>query len=440
MGNYNHRNFVSFGGGTIKKKKNRGKIKDSIVMIIGGVVIFVITFILYGFVDNPENDPKGKIKTDNKDILAQVELLEEMREIKEEKFKNLKDDVFLGENMAVDEYTENLIKNLKKSVSENNTDNNEDSDMRSLEKSEEKSDSNNNLEKLFSYLEDNSVRNESIFSKHDKVKVRPSVRIKRDKRRRKVNSLFAFSNTQKSARIYNNGFGDVIFNNNKVRKRFANSVTGTHESKEKIKLIYNSNPVFTIFQGDFLDAVLTNRIVNDKESSPVSAIVTKDLLSKNGKYVLIPSNSKVTGIAKKVSGQQDRRLFIFFERLILPNGRSVYFKDKERQLSALDITGALGIKGRKNSHFFSKFGSSLLFGSLNGLSGFAQNRIRQASGLSYFVDRSSENFNNLNDRLASDSLSILPTITVASGTKIKVHFSVDLDISAYSDISERSYY
>ena len=109
-------------------------------------------------------------------------------------------------------------------------------------------------------------------------------------------------------------------------------------------------------------------------------------------------------------------------------------------MEALDGSGALGIKGKKDSHFFTKFGSSILYGSLNGLSGFAQNKISQASGLSHFIDRTSDNFNTLNDRLASDSLAILPTITVKAGIELKIRFSMDIEISAYSKISERSYY
>ncbi|MCK5220337.1 MAG: hypothetical protein KAR14_02050, partial [Candidatus Aminicenantes bacterium] len=138
--------------------------------------------------------------------------------------------------------------------------------------------------------------------------------------------------------------------------------------------------------------------------------------------------------------QQDKRLFISFNRLILPNGKSLEFEKGDKSMSAMDGSGALGIKGKKNNHFFAKFGSSILYGSLNGLSGLAQNRISQTSGLSHFIDRTSDNFNTLNDRLASDSLGIIPTITIKAGTELKIRFAIDVKISAYSKVSERSYY
>ncbi len=435
-------NFVNIGGRKKERRRIGSKMKDRLVMIIGGFVIFIITFFLYGIVEEPENDHPGEIvRTDNKDLLAQIDQLEEQKKIYDEKIGMISDDVFLGKNAAVDEYTESLISDLRKRA--------EQEDKKRLLNEREAVRSDNELkspesydqfEDLMLYLQKEDETSGELFPEPQRD-IESSGISERITKRVRVETQFAFSNTQRNARIFNNGRGEILY---KGKSGTGQSKAGRVQKKTERsgieQLIFNSNPIFTIFEGEFLHAVLTNRIVNDKRSSPVTAVTTRDLIDRTGKFVLIPANSKIIGYADKVSHQQDKRLFISFQRLILPNGSSLSFGSGDRGMNALDGSGALGIKGRKNSHFFAKFGSSILYGSLNGLSGFAQNKVSQTSGLSHFIDRTSDNFNTLNDRLASDSLAILPTITVKAGTELKVRFSMDIEISAYSKISDRSYY
>ena len=436
-------NFVNIEG--IKKHRKRigSKMKDRLVMVIGGFVIFILTYFLYGIVDESENGPgENKVRTENRDLLAQIDLFEEQKKTNEEKFGMIRNDVFLGENAAVDEYADSIISDLRKLAKQEDEKRVlEEQEADSINREFAETESNDQFEDIMDYLQKEDESSGELFSEPQTRDVSSTGRSRRGIKRDRVGTLFAFSNTQRSARIYNNGRGEVVYNNaDDIDQSGADKVQIKRELSNKKQLIFNSNPVFTIFEGEFLHAVLTNRIVNDKQSSPVTAVITKDLLDHTGKFVLIPANSKITGSAQKVSGQQDKRLFISFQRLILPNGHSLNFGSGNNGMTALDGSGALGIKGKKDSHFFAKFGSSILYGSLNGLSGFAQNKISQSSGLSHFIDRTSDNFNTLNDRLASDSLAILPTITVKAGIELKIRFSMDIEISAYSKISERSYY
>ncbi|MCK5005603.1 MAG: TrbI/VirB10 family protein [Candidatus Aminicenantes bacterium] len=436
-------NFVNIEG--IKKHRKRigSKMKDRLVMVIGGFVIFILTYFLYGIVDESENGPgENKVRTENRDLLAQIDLFEEQKKTNEEKFGMIRNDVFLGENAAVDEYADSIISDLRKLAKQEDEKRVlEEQEADSINREFAETESNDQFGDIMDYLQKEDESSGELFSEPQTRDVSSTGRSRRGIKRDRVGTLFAFSNTQRSARIYNNGRGEVVYNNaDDIDQSGADKVQMKRELSNKKQLIFNSNPVFTIFEGEFLHAVLTNRIVNDKQSSPVTAVITKDLLDHTGKFVLIPANSKITGSAQKVSGQQDKRLFISFQRLILPNGHSLNFGSGNNGMTALDGSGALGIKGKKDSHFFAKFGSSILYGSLNGLSGFAQNKISQSSGLSHFIDRTSDNFNTLNDRLASDSLAILPTITVKAGIELKIRFSTDIEISAYSKISERSYY
>ncbi len=432
-------NYVSLISDRKNRVKDQGKIKDRIVMLIGAVLVFIITFVIYGIMEDPDsNRNNGMIRTGNQDIIAQIDRLEEQKRIREEKELKLKDDVFLGRNTPVDSYAESLINDLK-SMSVRNEQKYYDPGLESIPEKSWIAMSENDYfpEEIFSELLREKNSGERTVKTYSDLPKPSGIQNKKDKVKR-VSSLFAFSNRIRSARIFNNGFENII-------NEFPGSggkISGTdkHSSQSTFRLIYNSNPIFKVFEGDFIEAVLTNKIINNRDASPVTATVSRDLLDKNGMYVLIPSGSRFVGEARRISSQQDRRLMIRFHRLILPNGRAVQLGRGDKRFSALDNEGSLGLKGKKNGHVLARFGSSLLFGSLNGLSGFAQSKIDRSSGLSQFLNRTSNNFEMLNERLASESLSVMPTITVKSGTEIKIYVSDDIEISAYSKISERSYY
>ncbi|MCK5221304.1 MAG: hypothetical protein KAR14_06980, partial [Candidatus Aminicenantes bacterium] len=89
-------NYVNLGGMKKKGRKMGNKAKDRFVMVIGGFVIFILTYFLYGIVDDPGKDPgKMEIRTENRDLLAQIDLLEEQKKTNEEKLGLISDDVFL---------------------------------------------------------------------------------------------------------------------------------------------------------------------------------------------------------------------------------------------------------------------------------------------------------------------------------------------------------
>jgi len=413
------------------EKSSGKKIREKIFMAAGGLVVFVFTILIYGIIEEPEGPGQERVVTDNRDILAQIELMEEEQERNREKLGMIKNDIFLGKKTDVDEYTERLLNDMKKNISEERSGAGGGNDL--FNGAEPVGTEGNHLDAVLAYLE---KEDDGPGTMGIPTPSRPKVAPVSEKKRAQVKpvpSLIAFSNSQPSARIYHDGGRNIPF------RRDHGAVNG-RGGTGKPSLIFNSNPVFTIFEGEYISASLTGQVVNDKRDSPVTAVVTRDLLDVNGRFVLIPAHAKIMGRARKVSAQQDNRVFIDFHRIILPNGRSLNMGSADNRLSAMDRSGALGIRGKKNNHFFSRFGSSILYGSLNGLSGLAQNRLDQTSGVSRFLDRTSDNFNMLNNRLASDSLSIVPTITIRSGTEVKVRFSSDVKISAWCRVSDRPYY
>jgi type IV secretory pathway VirB10-like protein len=203
-------------------------------------------------------------------------------------------------------------------------------------------------------------------------------------------------------------------------------------------ILYNDMPPVRLYEGDWIDGVLTNKVIADTESSPLIVNVSKDMFDNDGRYVVIPAGTRVVGYSKVSSYEGAGRLFVWFERMILPNGVDVRFPEGKRSLAA-DQEGALGVVSSINRHFFLKFGNALMFGLIDGLAGFAQARANPDSGYAYFLERSANNVNHLTTSIFQQRANIVPTITVKAGQKIKVYMASDLLLSPYDLIRNRSY-
>jgi len=210
--------------------------------------------------------------------------------------------------------------------------------------------------------------------------------------------------------------------------------------EEKASLLYTDYPPVTLYEGEMLEAVLVNRIIADTEPSPVICQIAKDVFDHSAEYVVFPASSRIVGFSQVVTYKGAARLFISFHRIILPNGPSVDLPSGRKALKALDETGALGVVSKVERHWFLQFGTAIFFGVLDGLSGAAQRSRDVLSTRAVVFGRTSENFNRILENIMAQYSTIVPTIRVDQGKKLKLYLSEDILISPYAKISERSYY
>jgi len=227
-----------------------------------------------------------------------------------------------------------------------------------------------------------------------------------------------------------------------VQKTSASgSLEGTQVSRdEKTAVIYTEHDPVTLFEGEMIESVLLNRIIADTEPSPVISQISKDMLDNTGRYVVLPANSRIVGLSQVVNYKGAHRLFISFHRIILPNGPSIDFPPSKRAMKALDNTGALGVVSKVERHWFLQFGTAIFFGVLDGIAGAAQRSQDIYSTRSIVLGRTSENFQRILDNIMSQYSTIVPTIRVDQGKKMKIFLSDDMLISPYARLTDRSYY
>jgi type IV secretion system protein VirB10 len=187
----------------------------------------------------------------------------------------------------------------------------------------------------------------------------------------------------------------------------------------------------TVRQGKFLDCVLVNEIRADLVDSPVIAMVSRDFVGLDGRYVLVPAGAKLLGEAGRIQNLQQERVYIKFDRLLFPDQRSAYFP--VRKVSGVDSMGAVGVAGDVDRHFLLQFGAAVMLGVLDGVGAAVQ---RPSAGTNptlrdLVMARASGNFSTVIGGVIQKYANVVPTVTVAAGAKMKVFFAEDVRLSPY---------
>jgi type IV secretion system protein VirB10 len=175
-----------------------------------------------------------------------------------------------------------------------------------------------------------------------------------------------------------------------------------------------ADPRTTLVQGTIIPAVLETAL-NSELPGFARAIVSRDVRSFDGAAVLIPRGSRLIGQYRAASAPGQSRAYIGWSRLIRPDGVSI-----ELASPALDMTGAVGVPGDVDRHFFQNFGSSLLLSVIGALPAVA------AAGSPTVVIGANAAAQGVASPGAQSDVRAAPTIRVPIGTPIQVFTARDL--------------
>jgi type IV secretion system protein VirB10 len=189
---------------------------------------------------------------------------------------------------------------------------------------------------------------------------------------------------------------------------------------------------YLIYEGSVLDTVLMNRLDGDAVG-PVKVLVSSPLYSHDYQHVIIPEGTVVLGEAKKIGATgfgQQRRMAVVFHRLIMPDGYSVDLD----QFQGLDQIGEQGLKDKVNNHYLQIFGTSIALGVVAGASEITQGGgTITTSGSQAFTNGVAGSVSQSAASILDRFIQIPPTITIREGHRVKVYFTQDLLLPAYSN-------
>jgi len=189
---------------------------------------------------------------------------------------------------------------------------------------------------------------------------------------------------------------------------------------------------YLVYEGSVLDTVLMNRLDGDAVG-PVKVLVSNPLYSHDHQHVIIPEGTVVLGEAKKIGAAgfgQQRRMAVVFHRLIMPDGYSVDLD----QFQGLDQIGEEGLKDKVNNHYLQIFGTSIALGVIAGASQITQGGgTITTSGSQAFTNGAAGSVSQSATTILDRFIQIPATITIREGHRVKVYFTQDLLLPAYSN-------
>ncbi|MGA2360286.1 MAG: TrbI/VirB10 family protein [Terriglobales bacterium] len=189
---------------------------------------------------------------------------------------------------------------------------------------------------------------------------------------------------------------------------------------------------YLVYEGSVLDTVLMNRLDGDAVG-PVKVLVSNPLYSHDRQHVIIPEGTVVLGEAKKIGAAgfgQQRRMAVVFHRLIMPDGYSVDLD----QFHGLDQIGEEGLKDKVNNHYLQIFGTSIALGVIAGAGELTQGGgTITTSGSQAFTNGAAASVSQSATTILDRFIQIPPTITIREGHRVKVYFTQDLLLPAYSN-------
>ncbi|NDK38446.1 secretion protein [Pseudoxanthomonas gei] len=193
---------------------------------------------------------------------------------------------------------------------------------------------------------------------------------------------------------------------------------------------YLSRPDALLVRGTYIRCVLETRIVTDIPGFS-SCVVTEPIYSINGRSLLLPKGSKISGKYNN-AGATGERVAVIWDRITTPNGIDVNMASP-----GVDNLGSSGHPGKYNAHWGSRIASALMISLISDAFSYAaaENGPRTttiANGNvieTPFESSTARTMERLANQALDKSINRPPTVTINQGTVVNVYVARDVDFS-----------
>ena len=203
-------------------------------------------------------------------------------------------------------------------------------------------------------------------------------------------------------------------------ERFSARVTGGAGDVARASQMRDLGRV--VPQGATIAAVLETAINSDLPGS-VRAVISRDVRSFDGSRVLIPRGSKLVGQYKSAAAVGQTRAFVVWTRIITPSGISI-----DVGSPATDRLGRGGLDGEVDTHFFRRFGSSILLSVITAGTTALANSAGGGNANTLIIGSPTQ-ANQVASIALQKQIDMPDTIKVAQGVPVQVSVARDLDFS-----------
>ncbi len=191
---------------------------------------------------------------------------------------------------------------------------------------------------------------------------------------------------------------------------------------------------FELKAGAVVPAVLLNG-VDTTRAGPVVAVVTQNVFDTvSGRHLLIPQGARLIGRHEGESAYGDRRAFLVWDRLILPNGKSLTLEGEP----GVDAQGVVGVRGQVDRRLLPLLAGTLLAGAVTTLGQMARDHDNSGDGgrrsggwLGDAGDAAAIEAAQVGGRLLDRELTVRPSIQLRPGASVRVLITRDLILEPY---------
>lgn len=171
----------------------------------------------------------------------------------------------------------------------------------------------------------------------------------------------AGSGNKNSNTTNNNNNNNAAVTTNGTQGQTQEQADAINNSQNRIRPTNNikkadNKTTFLLQTGSYIPLAMTTTLNSDNPSF-FMGIVRENVYTQNGQHrLLIPMGSKVIGNYKALSSNTATRMFMFVEKIILPNQEVIAFSNE----NVVDLQGEIGTRGKLNSRFWQRLGNTTL--------------------------------------------------------------------------------
>ncbi|WP_037382818.1 type IV secretion system protein VirB10 [Sinorhizobium americanum] len=201
-------------------------------------------------------------------------------------------------------------------------------------------------------------------------------------------------------------------------RRFDQLMTPTQLEGSRAGRLGNRN--FIVAMGASIPCVLETALASDQPGF-ASCIISRDVLSDNGRVVLMEKGTQVVGEYRGGLTRGQNRLFVLWNRAKTPKGVIITLASP-----TTDALGRAGMDGYVDSHWWERFGSALLLSIVGDASSYLGSRLQDGD---VEAQRTTTAGQQAATVAVEQSINIPPTLKKHQGELVSIFVARDLDFS-----------
>ena len=227
--------------------------------------------------------------------------------------------------------------------------------------------------------------------------------------------------------------------NEDPNRRFLDNASATDVERSRANRMDRIDAL--IPQGAMIRATLETAVQSDLPGM-VRATTSEDVFSFDGRRILLPKATMLTGEYRAILTRGQTRVFMVWTRALRSDGVSLSLGSY-----GTDALGRSGVTGEVDEHYAERFGAAIVLSIVGGASSFltglgqAAQSTTTTSGVqtagqqaqSQSAQTVSQTFADMANSTLKEQMTIPPTINIDQGTPIIVFVRRDLDFSSLYD-------